>query len=112
MSKSSNALLPNLPQHPPDSVQALIQVFERRTKGEPDEVVAGRVEQVSTVGGVDVEEDTRDHDRLFLQELFEEGLESFRGGLAFFFLGGGSGRCRRTRPLFKGGGRLSRFNQM
>jgi len=73
MPKPSNPILPNPPQRPPDGVQTLIQILERRTEREPDEVVAGGVEEVSTVGRVDVEEDSWDHDRSFLQELFEEG---------------------------------------
>jgi len=76
MPKPSNSLLLSPPQQPPDSVQSLIQIFERRTEREPDEVVARRVEEVSTVRGVDVEEDSRDYDRSLFQELFEEGLSS------------------------------------
>lgn len=85
-------------------------------------MVAGGVEEVPTVRGVDIEEDSWDHDRSFLQELFEEGLlivlqkkrkRFTRPVLAFGFGGvrevGGVGR---TRPLFKGGGRLSKFNQI
>ena len=37
-------------------------------------MVARRVEEVPTVGGVDVEKDPRDHDGLLLEKLFEEGL--------------------------------------
>ena len=74
MSKPFHAVLPGPLQQPIDSVETHIQVRERRTERDPDEVVAGRVEEVSTVRGVDVEEDSRDHDRLFLEELFEEGL--------------------------------------
>ena len=76
MPKPSNSLLSSPPQQPPDGVQTLIQILERRTEREPDEVVAGGVEEVSTVRGVDVEEDSWDYDRSFLQELFEEGLLS------------------------------------
>jgi len=50
-------------------------------------VVARRVEEVSTVRGVDVEEDSWDHDRSLLQELFEECLLAVlrkrRGGIFF-----------------------------
>jgi len=74
MPKLSNAFLLSSPQQPPDSVQTLIQVRERRTEREPDEVMARRVEEVSAVRGVDVEEDSWDHDRLLFEELFEEGL--------------------------------------
>jgi len=74
MPKPSNSIFPGPPQHPPDGVQTHIQILERGTEREPDEVVAGGVEEVSTVRGVDVEEDSWDHDRSFLQELFEECL--------------------------------------
>ena len=74
MPKPFSPMLPSPPQQFLDSVQTHIQVLERRTEREPDKVMAGRVEEVSTVRGVDVEEDSWDHDRLFLEELFEEGL--------------------------------------
>jgi len=74
MPKPFNTQLPSPLHQVIDSVQTHIQVLERRTEGEPDKVVARRVEEVSTVRGVNVEEDSRDYDRLFLEELFEEGL--------------------------------------
>lgn len=52
--------------------QTLIEVLERRPERQPNEVVARRVEEVPAVGGVDVEEDARDDDRLLLEELLEE----------------------------------------
>jgi len=79
MPEPFHALLPNLPQHPPDSVQTLIQILKRRTEREPDEVMARRVEQVPTVGRVDVEEDSGDHDRSLFQELFEESETVVQG---------------------------------
>ena len=100
MPKPSDAILPNLPQHPPDSVQTLVQVRERGTERDSDKVVARRVEEVSTVRGVDIEEDARDHDRLLFEELFKEGLV---WGLVEDR--GGGREMRHTRPLFKGGGR-------
>ena len=75
ISKLFNALLINPPQHPPDSIQTFIQIRERRTEREPDEVVAWRVEKVTTVIGVDVEEYSGDHDRMLFEQLFEERLE-------------------------------------
>ena len=74
MSEASKALLPSLPQDPSNSVQTLVQVLQRGAKRDPDKVVAGRVEEVSMVRRVDVEEDPWDDDRLFLQKLFEESL--------------------------------------
>ena len=74
MSKPFNSLLLGPPQHPPDSIQALIQICKRRAERDPNKVVARGVEQVTTVGRVDVEEDSWDHDSLFFEELFEEGL--------------------------------------
>jgi len=74
VSKTFRPLLPSPLQQIIDSIQPHIQVLERRTEREPDEVVARGVEEVSTVRGVDVEEDSWDHDRLFLEEFFEEGL--------------------------------------
>ena len=78
-------------------------------------MVARRVEEVSTVRGVDVEEDSWDHDRPFFQELFEEGLLRMKNRCVSFFFSFEDRReweMRRTRPLFKGGGRLSKFNQI
>ena len=74
MSKPLDTVPPSPPQQPVDSVETHLQVRERRTEREPNEVVAGRVEEVSTVRGVDVEEDSWNHDRLFFEELFDEGL--------------------------------------
>ena len=114
MSKPSEAILLIPLQQPPDGVQTLIQVFHRRAEREPDEVVARRVEKVPTVRRVDIEEDTRDHDRLFFEELFEEGLVwTTQCGLVSRELKerGGS-NMRRTRPLLRGGTRFSKFNQM
>ena len=74
MPKPFHTLPPSPLQQIIDSVQTHIQVLERWAEREPDKVVARRVEEVSTVRRVDVEEDSWDHDRLFLQELFEEGL--------------------------------------
>ena len=74
MSKPPETTPLDFSQHPLHSVQPLIQILERRTEREPDEVVARRIEQVSTVGRVNVEEDPRDHDRFLLEELLEEGL--------------------------------------
>lgn len=64
--------------------------------------------------GVDVEEDSRDHDRSLFQELFEEGLEGQRGREIRVgqFRVKGEPWVGLTRPLFNGGGRLSKFNQI
>lgn len=37
--------------------------------------MARGVEEIPPVCGVDIEEDTRNHDRLLLQQLLEEGLD-------------------------------------
>jgi len=74
MSQPFNTLLPSPPQQPPNSVQTHIQILHRRTKREPDKMVTWRIEEVSTVRRVDVEEYPRDHDRFLFEELFEEGL--------------------------------------
>jgi hypothetical protein len=51
-----------------------VKILHRGPKGNPDELVARRVEQVAAVRRVDVEEDTRDYNRLLLEELFEKCL--------------------------------------
>ena len=51
-----------------------VQVFHRRTEGDAHEVMANGVEKVATMRGVDVEEDTRDNDRLLLKKFLEERL--------------------------------------
>ena len=66
------ALAADLLKHAAHRVEALVKVLERRTEREPDEGVAGRVEEVPAVGGVDVEEDAGDDDRLLLEQLLEE----------------------------------------
>ena len=73
--KFFEALLLSPPQHPLDSIQSHLQIRERRSEREPNEVVTRRVEQVSTMGRVDVEEDSRNYDGFFFEQLFEEGLE-------------------------------------
>ena len=54
--------------------QTFVEILERRPEGEAHEMMARGVEEVAAVGGVDVEEDTRDDDGLFFQQLLEEGL--------------------------------------
>ena len=41
-------------------------------------MVAWRAKQVPTMSRIDIEENTRDDDRLLLQQLFEEGLQPRR----------------------------------
>ena len=106
---------PNPLQHPLDGVQPPVQISNWRAEREPDEVVARGVEQVSTVRGVDVEEDSGDHDRFFLKELFEEGLPvrtRTRAVRLVWRRGEGTEMELRTRPLFKGCGRSCKFSQM
>jgi hypothetical protein len=52
------------------------QVGERRAKGESDEVVTRRVEQITAVGWVDIEEYSGNHDCLLFEQFFEECLHS------------------------------------
>jgi len=58
--------------YPPNGIQASFQVFKRRSKGEPDKLVTGRVKQVAAVGWVDVKEYSGNDDGLFFQQLFKE----------------------------------------
>ena len=51
-----------------------VEILQRWPEREADEVVAGRVEQVPAMWGVDIEEDARDDNRLLLQQLLEECL--------------------------------------
>jgi hypothetical protein len=52
----------------------LVKVLNGRPERKTHEVMAGRVEQVASVRRVDIEEDTRDADGLFLKEFLEESL--------------------------------------
>jgi len=73
MAERLHALLLRLPKNAFHRIETLVQVLQGGTKREAHEMVARRVEEVTTVRGVDVEEDARDDDRLFLEELLEEG---------------------------------------
>jgi hypothetical protein len=75
VSEWSTTMAPSLLQDRRDGVQSMVQILKGWTEREPDKVVAGRVEQVSTVGRVDVEEDPGDHDRLLFKEFLEECLK-------------------------------------
>jgi len=55
-------------------VDAHVKILQGRTKGQADEVMARRVEEVPTVCWVDIEENTRDYDGLLLQQFLEESL--------------------------------------
>jgi len=59
-------------ENPRNRIKTHIEVLERRSEGDTNEVVARRVEKVAPVRWVDVEEDARDDDGLFLEKLFEE----------------------------------------
>lgn len=65
---------PCLLQDALNCIQTLVKVLERRAEGNAHEVVARRVEQVSAVSRVDVEEDSGNHDGLLLQQFLEERL--------------------------------------
>lgn len=51
-----------------------IKIFKRRAKRDAHKVMAWRVEEIAPVRRVDIKEDARDNDRLFLQQLFKERL--------------------------------------
>ena len=57
-------------------MRTLVKILQRRSKRETNKVVAGRVEKVTTVGRVNVEEDTGDDDSLLLQQFLEECLRN------------------------------------
>ncbi len=73
--------------------------------------MARGVEQVPPMGGVDIEEDTRDDDCLLFKQLLKERLFQKEGSQ---YLKTYTRKSRRepTKPLFKGAGKFSRFNQM
>ena len=62
-------------QKEPNAILTHVEILQRWPEREADEVVAGRVEQVPAMCGVDIEEDARDDNRLLLQQLLEEGLD-------------------------------------
>lgn len=49
---------------PFNRVQPLLELGERRTEREPDKVMAGRVEELSPMAGVNVKEDAWDQNSL------------------------------------------------
>jgi hypothetical protein len=86
MSEDLGALLPYFPEHPThgiktyiihlsgnDSTQmqdialTLVKVLKGRSERKTHKVMARGVEQIATVRRVDVKEDTRDDDSLFLE---------------------------------------------
>ena len=72
MSKVMETLILRLPKDTTHRVKTLVEVLQGWAEREADEVVAGRVEQVTAVGRVDVEEDAGDDDALLLEQLLEE----------------------------------------
>lgn len=70
--KRLHALLLSLLQHPLYRIQSPIQVLQRRPKAQPHIRMARRVEQIPPVRRVDIEEDTRNNNRLLLQQLLKE----------------------------------------
>ena len=57
-------------------IQATIKVFQRRAEGKTDEMMARGMEQIPTVRRIDVEENSRYHNGLLLEQLFKEDLEN------------------------------------
>lgn len=60
--------------HKAVSQRTSVKIFYRGPEGNPDELVARRIEQVAAVSRVDIEEDSWDYDRLLLEEFLEECL--------------------------------------
>lgn len=58
------------------ATRTFVEILEGRPERDAHEVVARRVEQVTTVRRVNVEEDAGDDNRLLLQELLEERLRT------------------------------------
>lgn len=85
----------------------LIKVFNRRSERKTHEMMARGVEQVASVRWVDVEENTGDHDSLFLEQFFEECLMVITINLGLL-----QNRTGLTNPLFNGGGSFCKFNQI
>ena len=75
MTERLHTLMSSLLQHTIHSINTFVQVLDRGPEGETDIVMTRRVEEVTTMSGVDIEEDARDDNSLFLQKFFEEGLE-------------------------------------
>lgn len=51
-----------------------VKILEWRAEGKSHKVMARRVKQVTSMGRVNIKEDTRNNDSLFFQQLFEESL--------------------------------------
>jgi hypothetical protein len=56
-------------------VRTSVQIFDRGAERKTDEMMTRRIEEVPAMGGVDIEEDTRNDNSLFLQELLKESLK-------------------------------------
>lgn len=74
MPKGPHALTFRPPQDPINRIQTLVQVLHRRTEREAHELMTRRIEEVTSVLRIDVEEDTRNDDGLFFEKLFKECL--------------------------------------
>lgn len=62
-------------KYPRDRIKTHIKIFQWGPKGQAHEVMARRVEEIASVGGIDVEENARDDDSIFFQELLKESLD-------------------------------------
>ena len=87
--------------HPFNSVKTQLQSLHLRTIAEPHKVVAGAIEEVATLGRVEVEEDTRDDNGLFVEQGVEESeaVADVDGRV----LGNGRVECGQVQPDIKGG---------
>jgi hypothetical protein len=74
MPKGMHALLLRTLDHTRDGVDAQVEHVDRRAERESNKVVARRGEQVPAMGRVDVEEDARHANALFLEKLLKERL--------------------------------------
>lgn len=68
VAKGMHAFLLGALEHTGNGIDTQVEGIEGWAEGETDEVMAGRGEEVTTVGRVDVEEDTGDDDALLLEE--------------------------------------------
>jgi len=51
-----------------------VKILQRWTKRQANKMMTRRVEEVPTVRWIDIEENTRNNDGLFLQQFLKEGL--------------------------------------
>jgi len=84
VTKRPHTLLLRFLQNARHRVDALVQILDRGTERQPDEVMARRIEQVPPVRGIDIKEDAWDDDGLFFEEFFEECQPVIQGTRQLF----------------------------